>query len=107
MGRVTELLPAAISKCAVLGLIELGVLMKILLVEDDADLAQRLARSLRREAFTVDLADGGEEALFLGRTAPYVCAVLDLGLPDIDGITVLRQWRGERDGFSGHHPDGP
>lgn len=67
--------------------------MKILLVEDDADLASRLTRSLHDEAFAVDLARGGVDALHLGLTGPYACAILDLGLPGMDGIAVLQQWR--------------
>ena len=67
--------------------------MKILLVEDDADLASRLTRSLHDEAFAVDLARGGVDALHLGLTGPYACAILDLGLPGMDGIEVIRKVR--------------
>ncbi|WP_206243539.1 response regulator transcription factor [Novosphingobium terrae] len=67
--------------------------MKILLAEDDRDLATRLSRALNREAFAVDWAQDGETALFLARTGSYDCVILDLGLPKIDGLAVLRQWR--------------
>lgn len=67
--------------------------MKVLFAEDDEDLSARLARALNREAFTVDLAHDGEQALFLGGTGTYDCVVLDLGLPGGDGLSVLEQWR--------------
>lgn len=69
--------------------------MRILLVEDDAQLADSVARALRAEHFAVDIADNGEDGGHLGATEPYDAAVLDLGLPIIDGISVLRQWRAE------------
>lgn len=67
--------------------------MKILLVEDDADLSSKLVRLLHSEAFAVDRAADGEEALHLGDSGNYDCAVLDLGLPLLDGVTVLKRWR--------------
>lgn len=67
--------------------------MKILLVEDDAGLAGEVADALRREGFAVDHAANGEDAAHLGLTEPYAAAVLDLGLPDIDGLEVLTRWR--------------
>jgi two-component system, OmpR family, response regulator len=67
--------------------------MKILLVEDDADLAERLVRGLHDAAFAVDHAANGEDALHLGLTGSYECAVLDLGLPLFDGMSVLKGWR--------------
>lgn len=67
--------------------------MRILLVEDDAALADEMARILRAENFAVDVADNGEDAAHLGETELYDAAVLDLGLPRVDGITVLQGWR--------------
>lgn len=67
--------------------------MKILLVEDDQSLAAKLTRALHDEAFAVDLAHDGEDALHLGSTGSYECVVLDLGLPELDGISILRRWR--------------
>lgn len=67
--------------------------MRILLVEDDADLGPRIARALRDENFAVDLADDGIDAAHLGETEHYDAAVLDLGLPGLDGVSVLRIWR--------------
>ncbi|HEX8446600.1 MAG TPA: response regulator transcription factor [Sphingomonas sp.] len=72
--------------------------MRILLVEDDAVLADGIARALRAEHFAVDIARNGEDGGHLGSTERYDAAVLDLGLPKRDGIAVLRDWRsGGRD----------
>lgn len=67
--------------------------MRVLLVEDDVALAQELASLLRSENFAVDIADNGEDGLHLGDTEAYDAAVLDLGLPLIDGVSVLSAWR--------------
>ena len=67
--------------------------MRILLVEDDATLADGIARALRGESFAVDVANNGEDGAHLGATERYDVAVLDLGLPKKDGVTVLREWR--------------
>ncbi len=69
--------------------------MRILLVEDDATLADGIARALRAEKFAVDVAGNGEDGAHLGSTERYDAAVLDLGLPKKDGVTVLREWRAE------------
>lgn len=67
--------------------------MRILLAEDDADLADGIAKALRAEKFAVDVARNGEDAQHLGETELYDAAVLDLGLPIVDGISVLKGWR--------------
>jgi two-component system OmpR family response regulator len=67
--------------------------MKILLVEDDRMLAQEIARALREENFAVDVAANGEDGQHLGETESYDAAVLDLGLPKVPGVDVLRSWR--------------
>jgi two-component system, OmpR family, response regulator len=67
--------------------------MKILLVEDDAALADALARALRLENCVVDVARNGEDGQHLGETEAYDAAVLDLGLPKVNGVAVLRAWR--------------
>lgn len=67
--------------------------MRVLLVEDDADLSQRIAASLRAENFVVDIAENGEDAEHAGLTEIFDVAVLDLGLPKKDGISVLKAWR--------------
>jgi two-component system OmpR family response regulator len=67
--------------------------MKVLLVEDDRLLAQEIAHALRQENFAVDIAANGEDGQHLGETESYDAAVLDLGLPKINGAAVLRAWR--------------
>ena len=67
--------------------------MKILVAEDENTLAAQLAATLRRERYAVDVAADGEQADFLATTEVYDAVVLDLGLPRIDGLTLLRRWR--------------
>ena len=67
--------------------------MRILVVEDEAALSEQLAAALGAAGYAVDCAADGERADFLGRTEGYDAVVLDLGLPKIDGLTVLRRWR--------------
>jgi two-component system OmpR family response regulator len=69
--------------------------MRILLVEDDPDLSRQLRAALADADYAVDHAADGEEAHFLGDTEPYDAIVLDLGLPKIDGVSVLERWRKE------------
>jgi two-component system, OmpR family, response regulator len=68
-------------------------LVKVLVVEDEARLARQIARALRDAGYAVDAAADGERADFLGRTEQYDAVVLDLGLPKLDGLTLLRRWR--------------
>src|SRR5579862_313876 len=67
--------------------------MRILVVEDDPDLSRQLKAALADSGYAVDHAPDGEEAHFLGETEPYDAIVLDLGLPKIDGVSVLERWR--------------
>lgn len=67
--------------------------MRVLVVEDEALLSQQLAVALGQAGYAVDCAADGERADFLARTEPYDAVVLDLGLPKIDGLTVLSRWR--------------
>ena len=67
--------------------------MRILLVEDDATLRAQLRTALIEAAYVVDETDNGRDAHFLGDTEAFDAVVLDLGLPQMDGITVLRKWR--------------
>ncbi len=69
--------------------------MRILVVEDDADLARQLKDSLSDAGYAVDLAADGEDGHYLGANEPYDAVVLDLGLPIVDGVTVLERWRRE------------
>jgi len=72
--------------------------MRLLLVEDDPDIARQLKQALADAGYAVDHAPDGEEAQFLGETEPYDAVILDLGLPKIDGVSVLERWR--REGMS-------
>ncbi|HSC17518.1 MAG TPA: response regulator transcription factor [Rhizomicrobium sp.] len=67
--------------------------MRILLVEDDNDLQRLLKTALSDAGYVVDTASDGEEGHFLGDTEPYDVVILDLGLPKMDGVRVLEQWR--------------
>lgn len=67
--------------------------MRILLVEDDKDLSRQLKGALADAGYAVDHAPDGEEAQFLGETEPYDAVILDLGLPKVDGVSVLERWR--------------
>jgi two-component system OmpR family response regulator len=67
--------------------------MRVLVVEDDPDLGRQLSDALTQAGYAVDLAPDGEEGHFLGDTEPYDAAVLDLGLPKLDGVRVLEKWR--------------
>ncbi len=67
--------------------------MRLLLVEDDKDLASRLSRRLSAAGFAVDTAGDGVTALEWPDLAGHAAIILDLGLPGIDGLSVLRQWR--------------
>jgi two-component system, OmpR family, response regulator len=69
--------------------------MKVLVVEDEIEIATDIATSLGEAGFAVQTCDNGEDAWFLGSTEVYDAIVLDLGLPRIDGLTVLRRWREE------------
>jgi two-component system response regulator PhoP len=67
--------------------------MRILVVEDEPALREQLLASLREAGHAVDAAGTGEEGLYMGNEYPVDVAILDLGLPDIDGLEVLSQWR--------------
>jgi DNA-binding response OmpR family regulator len=67
--------------------------MKLLLVEDDRRIAEEVAESLGAAGYLVDRATDGEEAWFKGDTENYAAVILDLGLPGMDGLGVLRRWR--------------
>jgi len=67
--------------------------MRILVVEDDPDLRRQLAEAITNAGYAVDLAADGEDGHFLGDTEPYDAVILDLGLPKMDGVSVLERWR--------------
>ena len=67
--------------------------MRVLLVEDEPSLRAQLSDSLKHAGYAVDEIDNGLDAHFLGDTEPFDAVVLDLGLPVLDGLTVLKRWR--------------
>ncbi|WP_151445855.1 response regulator transcription factor [Lacisediminimonas profundi] len=67
--------------------------MRVLLVEDEPVLRAQLRASLEDAGYAVDEADNGRDAHFAGDTEPFDAVILDLGLPVIDGLTVLKRWR--------------
>lgn len=67
--------------------------MRALIIEDDPTLSEQLAQAMRDAGFVTDLAHDGEEGEFLGATESYDVAVLDLGLPGMPGLEVLKSWR--------------
>ena len=69
--------------------------MRILLVEDEAPLRETLTARLKREGFAVDAAADGEEGLYHGRELPFDVAVIDLGLPKMSGMDLVRNLRTE------------
>ncbi|MFC5385362.1 response regulator transcription factor [Aquamicrobium segne] len=70
--------------------------MRVLVVEDDKDLNRQICDALIDAGYVVDKAYDGEEGHYLGDTEPYDAVILDIGLPQMDGISVVEHWR--RDG---------
>ncbi|MFI2768059.1 response regulator transcription factor [Ruegeria faecimaris] len=69
--------------------------MRVLLAEDEPHLCEQIKKLLNAEGRVVDVANSGLDALHLGATEPYDMIILDLGLPERDGISILREWRNE------------
>ena len=69
--------------------------MRILIVEDEPTLGKQLKSTLEATGYAVDLSTDGEDGHFMGSTEEYDAVILDLGLPEIDGLTVLGMWRKE------------
>ncbi len=67
--------------------------MRVLLVEDDRRIASDVARALEAAGYVVETVSDGEEAWFRGDTEDYGAVILDLGLPGMDGLSVLKRWR--------------
>lgn len=70
--------------------------MRLLLAEDDPALGEQIRQALQHEGRVVDTARDGEEVAFLGETEPYDLIILDLGLPKRDGLSILREWRAQK-----------
>jgi two-component system, OmpR family, response regulator len=69
--------------------------MKILVVEDEPTIAEDIRSSLTEAGYIVETCDSGEDAFLLGSTETYSAVILDLGLPKLDGLSVLRRWRAD------------
>ncbi|GHE94105.1 DNA-binding response regulator [Aliiroseovarius zhejiangensis] len=69
--------------------------MRVLIVEDEAKISDLIAAVLESEGFIAEVAQDGKQGWFLGSTESYVAAILDIGLPELDGLSVLRNWRSE------------
>jgi two-component system, OmpR family, response regulator PhoP len=67
--------------------------MRVLIVEDEAPLRETLAARMQREGFAVDTASDGEEAIYMGREVPFDIVIVDLGLPKMSGIEVVKKLR--------------
>ncbi len=67
--------------------------MRVLIVEDELELLEFLASKLEKEGFACDKSSDGEDGLFLGNEYDYDLAIVDLGLPKLDGIQVIQRWR--------------
>ncbi len=73
--------------------------MRILVVEDEPTLSEQLKVALEEQGYVVHLANNGEDALHFGKEEPLDAAILDLGLPKLDGISVLKGWRSAQKKF--------
>jgi len=70
--------------------------MKVLIVEDDPNLARQITRAFKENGYTLDVASDGEQAHYLEATETYDALVLDIGLPKLDGLSILRDMRRAR-----------
>lgn len=73
--------------------------MKLLVVEDDADLRRQLVSGLESRGYTVEETADGQEALYLGTEFSYDIAIVDLGLPSLSGVDLIRKWREDQRNF--------
>ena len=69
--------------------------MQILVAEDDPTLGPQIKSALSREGYATDLSASGDETWELGSSEPYDLVVLDIGLPEMDGLSILKKWRGD------------
>ncbi len=73
--------------------------MRVLVVEDEPTLSEQLKVALEEQGYVVHLANNGEDALHFGKEEPLDAVILDLGLPKLDGISVLKAWRSAQKKF--------
>ncbi|MBU6207036.1 MAG: response regulator transcription factor [Alphaproteobacteria bacterium] len=69
--------------------------MRVLIVEDEPNLGKQLKATLEANGYAVDLEDDGENGHYMGSSESYDAVILDLGLPTMDGLTILNKWRKE------------
>lgn len=69
--------------------------MRVLIVEDNRPLGKQIAEALRVAGYVAEVSTDGEDALFRGRTEPFDAIILDLGLPQLDGLSILQKWRSD------------
>lgn len=69
--------------------------MRVLVVEDDQQLAQQVTEALETQGYVIDVAEDGEQAHYMAAVESYDLIVLDLGLPQLDGLSLLQRWREE------------
>lgn len=69
--------------------------MRVLIAEDEARIAADVADAVTAGGYVAEICGNGEEAWFKGGTEPYAAIILDLGLPGLDGLTILKRWRNE------------
>jgi two-component system, OmpR family, response regulator len=69
--------------------------VRVLLVEDNQIVREAVTAALAAQKYLIDIATTGRDGWYMGATEDYDCAILDIGLPDIDGLTILRRWRSE------------
>ena len=67
--------------------------MRILVIEDEAEVLAQIAAELKRAGYIVDMASDGEDGWFKGETENYAAIILDLGLPRLDGLSIVKRWR--------------
>lgn len=67
--------------------------MRVLIIEDEDILREQLSQKLASDGYALDSSACGEEGLYLGNENPYDIAIVDIGLPDITGLEVIRRWR--------------
>lgn len=73
--------------------------MRVLVIEDEENIRRQLVRQLQTQGYATDETGFGEEGLFLGNEYDYDVAIVDIGLPDLSGLDVIKQWRKNKRSF--------